>query len=148
MKSLKGNITPAIQYKDAPAAIEWLCKVLGFEKHLVVPMPDGKIAHAQLTNGAGMIMLSSENDTPYSKHMISPLDIDNKNTQSLLLYVPDNEIAEHYQNALAHKVVMLVELRSEEYGGQYYSLKDIEGHLWSVGSYDPYAEGKNGKPNS
>lgn len=140
MPSQKGNITPALQYKDAPAAIEWLCKVLGFEKQLVVPMADGKIVHAELTNGAGMIMLSSENDTAYSRHMINPQDIDGKNTQSLLLYIPDDEIESHYRQALSHSVHMLVPLRSEKFGGQYYSLKDPEGHLWSIGSYDPYAK--------
>ena len=140
MPSHKGNITPALQYKDAPAAIEWLCKVLGFEKQLVVPMGDGKIVHAQLTNGAGMIMLSSENDTEYSRHMINPQDIDGKNTQSLLLYIPDDEIESHYKQALSHDVHLLVQLRSEKFGGQYYSLKDPEGHLWSIGSYDPYAK--------
>ena len=29
-------IIPAMRYHDAPAAIEWLCKAFGFEKHLVI----------------------------------------------------------------------------------------------------------------
>jgi uncharacterized glyoxalase superfamily protein PhnB len=53
------NIFPALRYRDAPAAIEWLVGVLGFEKHMVVPGEDGGIAHAQLTFGPGMIMLGS-----------------------------------------------------------------------------------------
>ena len=53
------TVIPTMRYRDAPAAIEWLCKAFGFEKHLVVPGPGGTIAHAQLTCGNGMIMLGS-----------------------------------------------------------------------------------------
>jgi uncharacterized glyoxalase superfamily protein PhnB len=48
-----------MRYRDAPAAIEWLAKAFGFEKHLVVPGENGTIEHAQLTFGNGMIMLGS-----------------------------------------------------------------------------------------
>ena len=34
---LKANIIPGMRYRDAQAAIDWLCDVLGFERHLVVP---------------------------------------------------------------------------------------------------------------
>ena len=140
MSTPKGMVTPAMQYRDAKAAIEWFCTVLGFEKKLVVPAGPSAIAHAQLTFGSGMIMLSSANDTEYGKLMCTPDEVGGKNTQSSLIYIPDDEIEAHFENAKAQGVQFLVELRSEEYGGRYYSLKDPEGHLWSIGSYDPYAE--------
>lgn len=31
----KSSVIPAMRYRDAPAAIEWLCRVFGFERHLV-----------------------------------------------------------------------------------------------------------------
>jgi hypothetical protein len=53
-------VIPTFRYHDAPAAIDWLCRVLGFEAHLIVPgETDGIVAHAQLTLGNGMIMLGS-----------------------------------------------------------------------------------------
>ena len=55
----KSSAIPCLRYRDAPAAIDWLRRVFGFEKHLVVPDTDGGIAHAQLTLGGGMIMLGS-----------------------------------------------------------------------------------------
>ncbi|MGH9859018.1 MAG: VOC family protein, partial [Candidatus Acidiferrales bacterium] len=58
-KETRATVIPCLRYQDAPAAIEWLCRVFGFEKHLVVPNPDGTIAHAQLSFGNGMIMLGS-----------------------------------------------------------------------------------------
>jgi uncharacterized glyoxalase superfamily protein PhnB len=47
----KATIIPVLRYRNAPAAIEWLCQTFGFEKHLVVPNGDGTIAHAQLSGG-------------------------------------------------------------------------------------------------
>ena len=57
---LKSNIIPGLRYRDAYAAIDWLCNVLGFERRLVVPGDaEGSVAHAQLVLGNGMIMLGS-----------------------------------------------------------------------------------------
>ncbi len=58
-KNTKATVIPVLRYRDAPAAIEWLCQTFGFEKHLVVPNEDGSVAHAQLSFGNGMIMLAS-----------------------------------------------------------------------------------------
>ena len=54
------NVITGLRYHDAPAAIDWLCRAFGFERHLVVPgEQDGVIAHAQLRFGNGMVMLGS-----------------------------------------------------------------------------------------
>ena len=56
------TIIPTLRYKDAPKAIDWLCKAFGFERHLVVPGDNDTIAHAQLRYGNAMIMLGSDNE--------------------------------------------------------------------------------------
>ena len=48
-----------IRYVDAPAGIAWLCEAFGFEKKLVVPGPDGTVAHSQLVFDTGMVMVGS-----------------------------------------------------------------------------------------
>ena len=58
----KSTIMPGLRYQDAAAAIEWLCNVLGFERHAVYPGPDGTIGHAELTLNGGMVMLGSQKD--------------------------------------------------------------------------------------
>ena len=35
------KLIPCLRYRDAPAAIDWLCKTFGFERHLVVPGEQG-----------------------------------------------------------------------------------------------------------
>ena len=68
----KSTIMLALRYKDAPAAIEWLHNVLGFERHAVYPGPDGTIGHAELTLGGGMIMLGSQKDDEYGRGFKAP----------------------------------------------------------------------------
>jgi len=53
------TVTPGLLYHDAPSAIEWLCRVLGFAQRLVVPDANGRIVHAHVTFGNGGVMLSS-----------------------------------------------------------------------------------------
>ena len=50
-KDTRVTVIPCLRYRDAPAAIQWLCRVFGFEEQLVVPNEDGTIAHAQLSFG-------------------------------------------------------------------------------------------------
>ena len=47
----QSTVIPCLRYRDAPAAIQWLGEVLGFEPQLVVPGPGKTIAHAQLRPG-------------------------------------------------------------------------------------------------
>src|SRR3546814_15959901 len=57
------SMIPALRYRDAPAAVDFLCRAFGFSRHLVVPgEAAGTVAHAQLTLGRGMIMLGSDTD--------------------------------------------------------------------------------------
>ena len=83
------NVIPCLVYRDAPAMIEWLCKAFGFEKRAVYPEPDGKIAHAELTHANGMIMLGSENDREYGKHVKSPQSLGGKSTAGVFVMVSD-----------------------------------------------------------
>lgn len=71
-QNTRARIIPSMRYRNAPAAIEWLCKAFGFEQHLVVPGENGTIAHAQLTFGNGMIMVSSAGRGMFGKLMKLP----------------------------------------------------------------------------
>jgi uncharacterized glyoxalase superfamily protein PhnB len=127
-----------MRYRDAPAAIEWLCKALGFEKQAVYPNPDGTIGHAQLTFGNGMVMLGSvTNGTPYSALIRQPGDIGNAETQAPCLIVSDTDAV--YATAKAAGAEMVMDIADMPYGGRAFTCRDPEGHIWSVGSYDPWA---------
>ena len=133
----KGNIITSMRYRDAAAAIEWLCNAFGFTKHLIVPGPDGSIAHAQLVLGDGMIMLGSVQYDDYRRSLKTPREAGG-NTQCA--YVVVDEIDAHYRQAMAAGAEIVMEIADPEYGGRLYSAKDPEGYLWNFGSYDPWAE--------
>jgi len=52
----KASIIPAFRYRDGHAAIDFLCRAFGFERHAVYEGPGGTIAHAQLVFGPSMII--------------------------------------------------------------------------------------------
>lgn len=131
------TIVPCLRYRDAPAAITWLCQVFGFERHLVVPNEDGGIAHAQLTFGNGMVMLGSVLDTPFGRLMRQPDQIDGAETQSPYLVAADADAV--YARARAAGARIVMDIKDEDYGGRGFSCLDLEGHLWNVGTYDPWA---------
>ena len=136
--SSKSNIIPGMRYRDAPSAIEWLCRAFGFSRRLVVPDDDGGIAHAQLALGNGMIMLGSYRDEgEYDRLVRLPQDAGG-NTQAAYIVIED--IEDHYQRAVVAGARVVYELAEQDYGGKLYSALDPEGHLWNFGSYDPWAE--------
>ncbi len=132
------TLIPCLRYRDAPAAIEWLCKVFGFEKHLVVPDGHGGIAHAQLVLGGGMLMLGSVADTAYGHFMKQPDEIGGAETQSPYLVVPDADAV--YARAKAAGARIALDIVDQDYGGRGFSCHDLEGRLWSVGTYDPWQD--------
>ena len=66
-KATTATIVPTLRYQDAHAAIEWLERAFGFRRHFVVEDGEGGVAHAQLTFGSGMIMLSSAHDDEFGQ---------------------------------------------------------------------------------
>lgn len=81
-KNTKATVIPCLRYRDAQAAIEWLCRAFGFEKHLVVPGEGGTIAHAELSFGNGMIMLGSVKKSEFDRLMKQPDEIGGAETQT------------------------------------------------------------------
>lgn len=132
------TVIPALRYRDAAAAIEWLCRAFGFEKKAAYPNGDGTIGHAELTFGNGMVMLSSVVDnTPYSRLLRQPDEIERAETQSPCLIVSDCDAV--YKTAKDAGAEMVIDIADMSYGGRAFTCRDPEGHLWNVGSYDPWA---------
>lgn len=135
-KNTRCTVIPCLRYRNAPAAIEWLCRTFGFERHLVVPGESGTIAHAQLSFGNGMVMLGSVSDNEFGRLMKQPDEIGGAETQSAYVIVADADAVYARAKAAGAKIVM--EIKDEDYGGRGFSCRDIEGHLWNFGTYDPW----------
>ena len=133
----KSTVIPGLRYRDAPAAIEWLCNVLGFEKQLVVPGDTDKtILHAQLRLGGGMIMLGSVSDNDFGRLMQQPDETGGRETQCSYVVVDDPDVI--YEKAKASGAEIVMPIKDEEYGGRGFTCRDPEGHIWAVGNYNPW----------
>jgi len=131
----RANIMPTMRYRNAPEAIEWLCRAFGFEKHLVVPGDGGTIAHAQLVLGNGMIMLGSARDDAWGELVKPPRDRGGA-TAGIYVVVPDADA--HHARATAAGAEIVEPPTDRDYGGRGYGCRDLEGHVWSFGTFDPW----------
>ena len=129
---------PCLRYPEAMAAIDWLCKVFGFTEHMVVGEPSGRVAHAQLTLDGGMIMLGSTGgSSAYGDLIAQPGEIGGRETQTTYVVVKDADAV--LARVLAGGGEVLMPIKNEDYGGRGFTCRDPQGHIWSVGTYDPWA---------
>ena len=136
-KNTKSSVIPGLRYRNANSMIEWLCQVFGFEKQTVYSGPGDVVMHAQLTLGGGMIMIGSvNNDTPSSKLLKQPDELNGAETQSPYLIVSDIDAI--YARAKRAGAKILMDLEEKDYGGKGFTCADPEGHIWHVGTYDPW----------
>ncbi|HUG59676.1 MAG TPA: VOC family protein [Candidimonas sp.] len=134
----KTTIIPCLRYRNASAAIAWLCSVFGFKQQAVYPNADGTIAHAQLVFGNGMIMLGSASASQWGKLIKQPDEIEGAETQSAYIIVADADVL--YDRAKAAGAEILLDIKDEDYGGRGFTCRDLEGHIWNFGTYDPWQE--------
>jgi uncharacterized glyoxalase superfamily protein PhnB len=137
-KDCRATVIPALRYRDAHKAIEFLVAAFGFEKQAVYDGPNNTVAHAQLTFGNGMVMLgSATSEGEWSKTMAQPDEIGGRETMTPCLIVSD--AAAVYATAKAAGAQITMELAEMDYGGKAFGCTDLEGHRWSIGEYDPFA---------
>lgn len=137
-KNTTSNLIPCLRYRDVPAALEWLCRAFGFEQQRVIKDEQVGIIHAQLSFGSGMVMLGPVVDSEYGRQVRQPDEVGGVSTQST--YVIVNSADGLYNQAKAAGAEIVIELKDEDYGGRGFSCRDLEGHLWNFGTYDPWSE--------
>lgn len=123
----------ALRYKDAKAAIEWLCNAFGFEKHAVY-MSGDTVEHAELRFGDSFVMLGSMRETPGFR-ILMPSDAGGV-TSTMYVCVSDPDA--HHDRALAAGAKIIRPLTDQDYGSREYSCEDPEGYIWSFGTYAPH----------
>jgi uncharacterized glyoxalase superfamily protein PhnB len=128
------TIFPALRYRDAPAAIEWLGRAFGFEPRMVVDGPNGTVVHAELAYDGAVIMLGTARPPEaddYSAAAPPP------GGTALYLAVADPDA--HHERARDAGAEIVRALADTDYGSREYSARDPEGNVWSFGTYRPGA---------
>ena len=120
------SVIPAFHYEDAPGAIAFFVEAFGFELVMMYEGSDGRVAHAQLTCGTGMMMLGSARDgDPFST------------TGTASVYVIVEDADAHHARAVAAGATIFLPLEDQDYGGRAFTATDPEGNLWTFGTYRP-----------
>jgi uncharacterized glyoxalase superfamily protein PhnB len=112
------SVFPIIRYEDARAGIAFLINAFGFKEHAIHER-DGKVQHAELSYGDGMVMIGEGESPP------------------AWVYVAVEDADAHYARATGAGAKIERELTDQDYGSRDYSAKDPEGNSWSFGTYRP-----------
>ena len=137
-KNTSATLIPCLRYRDVAAAIDWLCRAFGFECRRLYKDELIGITHAQLAFGNGMVMVAPVVDSEYGRQLRQPDEIGGASTQGI--YVIVNSADALYAQAKAAGAQIAIELTDEDCGGRGFTCHDPEGHLWSFGTYDPWAD--------
>jgi uncharacterized glyoxalase superfamily protein PhnB len=135
------NIYPCLGYRDAKAAIRWLGEAFGFEERMVHPGDDRDVAHAELSLGPGIIMLGSASaDMPaVDTETLTARGEADFSRIPFSLYVAIEDVDAHCERARAAGADIVREPNDTDYGSREYSARDLEGNVWSFGTYQPTA---------
>jgi uncharacterized glyoxalase superfamily protein PhnB len=128
------SVIPMLSYEDGIAALKWLTKAFGFRERNRLTAPDGRLSHAEMEVGDGLIMLASPTPDyqspkrhrqvcePARKWSAVPWIID-----GVLVFVDDLDA--HFTRAKAAGAMILSSVE-EGPPGRRYRAEDLEGHRW------------------
>ena len=116
---------PIIHYADPDAALEWLQRAFAFTEHAVHRGDDGTVGHAEMKAGDGIIMFGG-NPERWGDH-----------TGQGWTYVALPEVDTLFARAEAAGAEIVMGLTDQDYGSRDFSARDLEGNLWSFGTYAP-----------
>ncbi len=126
-------MSASVFYDDPKAAIDWLCRVFGFQVRLKVESEEGELMHSELTFEEAVVMVGATGGkAAYQQLFRSPLAAGGV-TQALGFYIDD--VDAHHARAVAAGANVVRALATNDYGAEYWSDRtygaiDAEQHLW------------------
>ncbi|MGY0066518.1 VOC family protein [Streptomyces sp. QTS137] len=124
------SVFPALLYADAKAAIRQLTEAFGFTELSVYEDEGGGVAHAELVQGNGAVMLGS-------KGTGSAFDKAMEGSGPAGVYVVVDDVDAHHRRAVEQGAEILMPPTDQDYGSRDYTARDVEGNIWSFGTYAP-----------
>jgi PhnB protein len=123
------RLTAYLAVDGAADAIAFYTKVLGAKERMRMPMPDGKVGHAELEFGDSVVMLSDA--APEMGH-VDPRRLGGSPV-ILSVYVEDVDTA--FADAIADGATSLEPVADKFYGDRAGQFEDPWGHRWNVMSH-------------
>ena len=123
------SVTPSLAIRGAAKAIDWYKEVLGAREIMRMPMPDGKIGHAELEFGDSKVMLADEAEEWGN---FSPAKLGGS-AVTLYLYVED--VDGTVNKARSAGATVRMEPADQFYGDRVGSFNDPFGHIWTIAKH-------------
>jgi PhnB protein len=121
------SVTPYLIVKGGAKALEFYKKAFGAQELVRMPMPDGRLGHAEMKIGNSIVMLADE--SPES-NAFAP-----KGTTPVHLVIYCEDVDKLFPRAIAAGGKMLRELKDQFYGDRSGTLEDPFGHQWTIGTH-------------
>ncbi len=126
------SLTAYISVKGAAEAIEFYKQAFGAEELFRMPMPDGKVGHAELQIGNSRIMLADEFPDMPDAVVASPVALGGT-TFGFNLYLPD--VDARFQRAIDAGGKVKRPIQNQFYGDRSGTLVDPFGHIWTLSTH-------------
>ncbi len=123
------SVTPYLRVKGAAQALEFYRKALGAEERFRMPMPDGKIGHAEIVVGDSIIMLADE----FPEMNVKGPQTLGGTSVSLMVYVADSDVA--FKRAVDAGAKVLRPVVDQFYGDRSGTVLDPFGHEWTLSTH-------------
>lgn len=115
------NVFPGLRYRNEHAAMDWLARAFGFERHAVFANDDGVVVHAEVRLGPGIVMVGAAPECE----------------EGFSIYVYVEDVDAHHARAQAAGAEIVRPLANTGYGTREYGARDLDGHYWYFGTYRP-----------
>jgi uncharacterized glyoxalase superfamily protein PhnB len=122
------SIYPVLRYKDAHAAIDFLERAFGFQRHSIHEGDPGVVVHAELRFGDQLVLVSSAGTG-------DPMFDQGQGRTTVYVVVDEVDPLHDTANAAGAEIVMPP--TDQDYGSRDFAARDPEGNIWSFGTYRP-----------
>jgi PhnB protein len=120
---------PYLAVDDAEEAIAYYKKAFGAKERVRMPMPDGKVGHAELEIGQSIIMLSD----PFPQGSTrTPKELGGTSV-SVFLFAEDVDAV--VKQAVDAGATVTMEVADQFWGDRFGTITDPFGHVWSIATH-------------
>ena len=123
------QVTPYLSVDGAAEAMEFYGRVLGATERMRMDGPDGKVGHAELEIGSGLVMLADE--FPGTGQQ-SPRSLGGTSV-TVSVYVEDVDAV--FGRAIDAGATEVRPVADQFYGDRVGSFRDPWGHVWSIATH-------------
>ena len=126
------TVTPYLSVRNASEAIAFYERALGAKELFRMPMPGGKVGHAELQIGDSRVMLADEFPDQPEAVAKSPKTVGGT-TFGINLYVED--VDNRFKQAVQAGGTIRRPLTTQFYGDRSGTIEDPFGHVWTLSSH-------------